>query len=581
MRPEEQLFHPLHFLRKTCLLTLALTVATASAWAQEASFGETVDVQLVEVEVWVTDQDGIPVPGLSVEDFIVKEDGKPVTVSHFREVQGAPQQTASAPPLEPKATPQRLPRPAPTRAPGHLIFYFDQNHLKPATRNRMIQDIRLFLVSGEVAPQRVLILSQSERLETVAPFGSSLPKLEQALDRLEALGANGGRFEAEKRREVLQLQVAWREDADCNRFLPNALSQVNRYANETGARVQATLGNLETATIFLAGLPGVKTLVYVSDSLETAPGNDLMAFVESLCSTAFRSTTTGTLSNRLRDEFTQLTQKANAGRVTFYTMQAKGLGLDFLGGADQQMVEFQGGNEGGFESALRNNERGGHLVLADETGGETILNTNRFLPQLKGIARVMDSYYSLAYEPPHGGDGGFHRIKVTVPGKKVNVRHRLDYRHKDADDHLADRLESTSFLGYSSNPLGMRIGIGEVRPWSRNRVSFPVHVQVPVDQLTFLPHGGRPTAQVTIRIAARDTETDKVVYHQKVQQTKRPPAKVQAIDFSAVFKVEKGNYVVAAGLRDDASRESAFIRTFVDLREQDESKGKKRRRGAQ
>ena len=565
---------------RTLLATiLGLALASAPfAGAQEASFGEVVDVALVEVEVWVSDSAGNPVAGLSAADFEVFEDGAPVVISHFREVQGATEREQVIPLLEPQATPQQIPRRVPVRAPGHLVVYFDQNHLRPGTRKRMIQDLRLVLVAEEVAPERVLLLSQADRLRTVAPFGSSLRKLEEALDELESTGAQGFQNRLEKRQELTQLQELWQENPDCNRFLRTALALVERYAAEQGAEVQKTLSNLETATIFLAGLPGVKTLLYVSDALEISPGVDLFAYVDAICPTQGRNTSIGVLSSRLRDEFTRLSRQANAGRVTFYTVQSQGLEVDFLSGADQTMIEFQGGGTVGFESTLRNNQREGHFVLADETGGRTVVNRNRFLPELRGIASSMNNYYSLAYAAPHGGDGEFHRIEVKVRDGKLNLRHRLDYRDKDADDRLADRLESTSFLGYISNPLDARVGAGEARPWNRKLVSLPVHVQVPVARLTFLPHGGTPTAQVTIRIAARNTETNKVVYHHKVQRAPRPAAKVEALDFSAVFKLEKGIYVLAAGLRDDASRESSFIRTFIDLGEAENDSDKKTRR---
>ncbi len=62
----------------------------AAPWAraqdtERLSFSEVVDVQLVNVEVWVSDRQGRPVVGLGPEDFEVREDGKPVTVDFFSE----------------------------------------------------------------------------------------------------------------------------------------------------------------------------------------------------------------------------------------------------------------------------------------------------------------------------------------------------------------------------------------------------------------------------------------------------------------------------------------------------------------
>lgn len=79
--------------------------------AQEADFQEpvqeSVDIKLVTLDVTVTGEDGAPLPGLSVEDFEVKDDGAPVEVTHF---------TSS-------------------REPLHLILLFDDVQLSPGVRS--------------------------------------------------------------------------------------------------------------------------------------------------------------------------------------------------------------------------------------------------------------------------------------------------------------------------------------------------------------------------------------------------------------------------------------------------------------
>ena len=58
-------------------------VASLAAQAQEPGFSFRTGVELINVTVTVTDGNGRFVPGLRKEDFIVYEDGKPVTVTHF------------------------------------------------------------------------------------------------------------------------------------------------------------------------------------------------------------------------------------------------------------------------------------------------------------------------------------------------------------------------------------------------------------------------------------------------------------------------------------------------------------------
>ena len=49
-----------------------------------------------------------------------------------------------------------VPQP-PAIDPSHLVIYFDQLHLKPAGRNRLIDDLRDFLAAERVPAERVLI----------------------------------------------------------------------------------------------------------------------------------------------------------------------------------------------------------------------------------------------------------------------------------------------------------------------------------------------------------------------------------------------------------------------------------------
>jgi len=94
------------------LATLILLPPLAAAGPPSAAspsppsgiFAESVDVQVVNVEVYVTDRDGKPVEGLQREDFALREDGKPVTLSNFYAVGGS------------GAAGGDLPRPSPTRS---------------------------------------------------------------------------------------------------------------------------------------------------------------------------------------------------------------------------------------------------------------------------------------------------------------------------------------------------------------------------------------------------------------------------------------------------------------------------------
>ena len=76
----------------------------------------------------------------------------------------------------------------------------------------------------------------------------------------------------------------------------------------------------------LAGLPGRKAILYVSDGLSMRPGEDIFYALDE----RFRNTGQGSSLMEIHRydmtrDYQRLTAKANANRVTFYTLDAAGL----------------------------------------------------------------------------------------------------------------------------------------------------------------------------------------------------------------------------------------------------------------
>src|SRR5687768_9838058 len=68
---------------------------TAPLLAQTPRYQEELTVTEVTLDLVVTDRNGDPVTGLTAADFEVLEDGKPVTITYFREIAaGRPQGNA-------------------------------------------------------------------------------------------------------------------------------------------------------------------------------------------------------------------------------------------------------------------------------------------------------------------------------------------------------------------------------------------------------------------------------------------------------------------------------------------------------
>ncbi len=65
--------------------------------------------------------------------------------------------------------------------------------------------------------------------------------------------------------------------------------------------------------------------------------------------------------------------------------------------------------------------------LSEDTGGFAVVNANDFATAFDRIVRDNSSYYAMAYYPPTGKAGKFHKIEVRVRRPDVRVRARQGY----------------------------------------------------------------------------------------------------------------------------------------------------------
>ncbi len=574
----------------TAVLVLSFPVTTAQP-EPSGTFGESVDVQLINVEVWVTDRQGNPVTGLTVKDFEVREDGKKVKISNFAEVRDP----ALAPTFEPTAPIEAPLEGSPPEVPleledllrederpgeGFLAIYIDELFSAPVGREQLVEDLRTFFSLQRVPADRILILRQDKDLRVEANFGSSLAELETALERLEKPSPRGAQTWADEKNAFRQLQGAWERlitlggsipnQDPCDFFPDEAFREVQFHVELSRSRIQETLGYLDDTASFLAGLPGPKTLIYVSDGLPTTPGTDLMSFVKHLCPD--RSVDRHQeYYQGLNDAFRRLSRHANANRVTMYTMQASGLRHQGSAmSADQRGVRGTVEAISRYTSESRISARQGLFLLAEETGGRAVVNRNRFIEELEQIAEDMSGYYSLAYEPRHGGDGLEHRIDVRVDAEgygKLRIRHRPGYRDKSLDQRMFERLESTLYLNLMANPLNVSLGAGQLKPGEKETATVPLHVWVPVEQITFLPQRGGDRASLKVLVLARDERNRQTAFKQEVYRLGRPPEGPPGQRVSLVFELEleQGIHVVALGVRDEATKEASFVATSLEI----------------
>jgi len=161
-------------------------------------FADAVDVEVVEVNVQVTDKQGNPVTGLTREDFEVFEDGDPVRISNFRIVEVPKKDTVVrrpllAPPPKPNDIPKvdaPIPAPAPEAKPVNLVLYVDNANIRTNHRKRVLRELRQF-VAGVDVRSRMMLVSYEKGLHIRQPFTDSASAIINAIVNLEEKPAFG------------------------------------------------------------------------------------------------------------------------------------------------------------------------------------------------------------------------------------------------------------------------------------------------------------------------------------------------------------------------------------------------------
>lgn len=536
----------------------SMTTASAELVVREVpqeTFEDTVEVNLVNVEVYVTDKKGRPIRGLQASDFDVREDGRPMKLSLFSELREGREEAPSLLELPAAEATANDTRP-------YVILYVDNRHLRPAGRLRALEDMRSFL--GDSVPwDRVMVLSQGLGVETVARFGDGETKVKEAFDTILQSVSYGGQNESERRSlfDTMKDEIEVNLGDGCER-IP---SHIRSYARSVTTRVSSTLTHLARQVSAQAGVPGRKNLIYIGDGLELVPSADVYMYAADLCPHKMLQFQSDASRNNLSSRFEQLTRHANANRVTFFALEAIGQRTGSSADAQYSSMKYRPSLQ--VDQIEVANLQSSLSFMADDTGGRAIFGTNRFADGLEKIADDLTSYYSLAYAAPHSGDDRIHDIDIKVPGKKkARLRYRRSYRDKPTDERMADRLLSALELGLGQNPLAAALSHGEITAGAKGTFLVPLRITMSLDKLVLLEQTGERQGRIRLQLSGRDEKGRVTAYHQTTFEVDLPDREsVGEHTFVINMEMRGGPHVLAVGIRDETGHATSYLTSRLNV----------------
>ena len=424
---------------------LVLALAAAACQGQETGPLVRVNVDLVQVDVIVTDAQGNHVGDLKPEEFEVLENGKPQRITNFSflsagsggAVRNIPA-TAEAPPMPPA-------RLAPGQADRTIAVAVDDFGLSEQSFAAIHAALEKFV--EQVGPgDLVAIVTTSGRLGALQRLTSDKRLLRAAVDKFRSLpNHRPGVTDAD-------FTCVW-YNHKAAQPAPGIQDEDVWLATQTGGGSRELDPHRELEndhrSVFY-GLLSLSALGRLVDGLRELPGHkSILLFSEGL--PLVRGQGSGETNPQVTDGYEAFLNHANRSAVTVNTIDPRGLVGSFAS-ADQSGDACEDARQ--TELTLSQQQL---RDVARRTGGISMVNDNDLAGSMARVWKDQSGYYLIGYKPPEAGKGKGARgdsevrkiaIRVTRPGLKVRF-HSSMYKEEpgrapleDSGKRLAAAVES-------------------------------------------------------------------------------------------------------------------------------------------
>jgi len=529
-----------------CALPLA-----AQAPVRDDSFGEEIRVNVVNLDVFVSGKDGKPVEGLQAQDFTVTEDGKPVKITNFYTEKRGPAPVATG---DGKAAVER-----PQDQRLRLVVFVDDVNIEPGTRTQILGRISPFLRQELLPGDEVMLVRYAQKLDIRRSFTSDLGQIEADIATLQGKSSDMRKYEE-------SLDHAFEDIVDAiyaSGGWSTVEERIRAWAEQESAVVSGALQGLDGVVGWLAGVPGRKAILYVSDGLPLLPGDDLFqwAAAHSGYRVAQRISGLNSMTLELTKKFREVTSHASRNRITIYPIE--GYGSRAVRGTQIQEV-------------LVANRQNGLRFLAQDTGGRAMLNAADPKAALHLMAEDLTSYYSLGYTPERPGDEVEHKIEVKVKTRGAQVRHRQWYRDKPVGEQVAERTLAVMRFGPEDNPLGASLEIQPSKPQNGSNL-VPVRVKVPLAKLYLQAKDKSRTGRLRLYLVASTAGSTTPVKETKVVTVELPEAEAAAgtkRDYvhDVGIPLQAGSWSIGVAVRDELAATTSYLRKDFTVPEAEKGK---------
>ncbi|HEU4936072.1 MAG TPA: VWA domain-containing protein [Vicinamibacterales bacterium] len=539
-------------------------------------------VSAVVLDVVIRDKRGRPVRDVKPGEVTVLEDGVAREIRSFRLVERTAASTTSDPTTTAAQTGIEN-VPDAVRYPTLVTIVFD--HLTQNSRTLARRAALQFVAHELPADQWVAVYALEQRLRLTQTFTRDPNALRSAIERATAAPATESRDrlaqpqvdrnQSERSVDAAVAAVAAAQSTGDSTNIGAAVTKVR--VAEVTARMERMV---ETADIQQRGQSTLFPLMALMKAQGTLAGRKaLLFFSEGL-----------PIPPSLEEAYRSAISEANRANVSVYAVDARGLDTSRSLEQSRQMLDRSGRNSQSqqaygassrpvtmddvmnsetAESALRADTQNALRVLAEETSGTLIGNTNDLGPRLVDrVTSDLDSYYEIGYVPPLAADGHFRSVAVKLSRSGLTVHSRSGYfalPDTDTTPVMPSELPMLAALAAEPPPHPFDYSLAAFRfDQSARGVQHTLIVEVPLNRLTFQEN--RRARTYTLRFTAmaviKDPTGRVVQRFSESYPLEGPLERVPALQrgrirFKRQFWLPPGDYTLWTIARDQSAEQSS------------------------
>ena len=504
-------------------------------------------VNLVEVDVEVTDRNGNPIKGLRQDQFSVAENGKDQKISTFDYYDVERLEKAAAEDVAPITIPiGSVSQPEQVRQQIRdrrlIVLFFDLTSLQPNDLTRSTLAAKQFLSKQMTPADLVGVVAFGNQLKVVADFTNDRDLLNSAVDAL--LPGKESQLAALAAATSTGIDAATTEDTDAAFTADD--TEFNAF--NTDRKLIA----IESLADLLKDIPGKKSVMEFTSGI-TQTGEDN------------------------RSQLRATTDASNRANMSIYSVDSRGLLAEIPGG--DASVGASAGNAMFTGAAVfqqsqsRQDSRETLATLASDTGGRSFFDLGDLGQAFHSVQADTDGYYLVGYystDAQHDGLWRSIRVKLAgVPGARIRYRQGY-YAPKDFGVYTTEDRERQLEDAMRSETPVVELPIAVESAYFRlnnKQIFVPISAKVAASALQWAQKSGRRQVEFDFAAEIRDTQSNRIAgalrdtITVRLDSERYEELQQNALVYQGGIILPPGNYKLKFLAREN---ESGRIGTFED-----------------